>query len=245
MLGVSTSGYYAWRSRKPSIRSVANEQLLESVRDVRRGHARNYGSPRVYRSLRQRGCSAGRHRIARLMRAHGIAARQKRRWVKTTDSAHGLPIAANLLDRNFSAMHPNMRWVGVISCIPTGEGWLFLAIVLDLFSRRVVGWSMADNMRTPLVTNALAMALERCEVTPGLLLHSDRGSQYASDDYQATLKSRGIVCSMSRRGECWDNAAMESFFGSLKQELVHQTRFNTRQEAKAAIFEYIEVFYKR
>jgi putative transposase len=245
MLGVSSSGYYAWVSRKASPRSIANQELLVLVREVRYGHARNYGSPRVHRALRERGCSVGRHRVARLMRAHGIAAPKKRRWVKTTDSAHDLPVAPNLLNRDFTATHPDVRWVGDISYIATDEGWLFLAVVLDLFSRRVVGWGMADNMRTPLVTDALRMAVEQRDVAPGLMFHSDRGSQYASHDYQAELTNHGMICSMSRRGECWDNAAMESFFGTLKQELVYRTSFSTRQEAKAAIFEYIEVFYNR
>lgn len=244
-LGVSTSGYYAWLSRRPSARSIANEQLLAQVREVRHGHAKNYGSPRVFRALRKAGCRAGRHRVARLMRTHGIFVRQKRRWVKTTDSQHSLPVAPNLLAREFTALAPNTRWVGDISYIPTDEGWLFLAVVLDLFSRRVVGWSMDDNMRTPLVTKALTMAVEQRDIAPGLLFHSDRGSQYASGDYQAEIKQHHMVCSMSRRGDCWDNAAMESFFGTLKQELVHQVRFKTREEAKSAIFEYIEVFYNR
>jgi transposase InsO family protein len=244
-LGVSTSGYYAWLSHKPSARATANELLLTQIRDLRRGHAKNYGSPRVYRALRAQGHKIGRHRVARLMHAHGLFARQKRRWVKTTDSQHHLPIAPNLLARDFKAPAPNTRWVGDISYIPTDEGWLFLAVVLDLFARRVVGWNMDDNMRTPLVTGALTMAIEQRGIAPGVLFHSDRGSQYASHEFQKEMATRGMVGSMSRRGECWDNAAMESFFGTLKQELVHQVRFRTRQEAKSAIFEYIEVFYNR
>ena len=244
-LNVSTSGYYAWMSQQPSPRSTANVHLLKQIREIRRGHAKNYGSPRVYRALRKQGCKAGRHRVARLMRKHGLIASQKRRWVRTTDSQHQLPVARNLLERDFTAPAPNMRWVGDISYIPTDEGWLFLAVVLDLFARRVVGWRMDDNMRTPLVTGALQMAAESRDIAPGLLFHSDQGSQYASGNFQAQLKTYGMVCSMSRRGECWDNAAMESFFGTLKQELIHQVHFKTRQEAKSAIFEYIEVFYNR
>ena len=244
-LGVSTSGYYAWQSRQPSARTVANALVLAQIRELRRGHAKNYGGPRVFRGLRAQGIAIGRHRVARLMRKHGIFASQKRRWVKTTDSKHHLPVAPNILARDFTAMAPNTRWVGDISYIATEEGWLFLAVVLDLFARRVVGWSMDDNMRTPLVTAALTMAVEQRGIAAGVLFHSDRGSQYASRDFQMELATHGMIGSMSRRGECWDNAAMESFFGTLKQELVHQVRFKTREEAKSAIFEYIEVFYNR
>ena len=215
-LNVSTSGYYAWASARPSARSIENAQLLKQIREVRRGHAKNYGSPRVYRSLRKQGSKVGRHRVARLMRKHGLFALQKRRWVKTTDSQHKLPVAHNLLARNFTALAPNLRWVGDISYIPTDEGWLFLAVVLDLFARRVVGWRMDDNMRTPLVTGALQMAAESRDIAAGLLFHSDQGSQYASGDFQTQLKAYGMVCSMSRRGECWDNAAMESFVSLLR-----------------------------
>jgi putative transposase len=242
---VSTSGYYAWLSRPKSARGVANEHVVQVMQDIHQGRCVVYGSPRVHRELLRRGYCVGRHRVARLMRLHGICAQVKRRRVKTTDSAHKLPVAENLLDRQFTASEPNRKWVGDISYIPTEEGWLYLAIVLDLFARKVVGWAMDDNMRTQLVSRALDMATQSRQPPPGLLFHSDQGSQYASADYQERLGRSEMVCSMSRKAECWDNAAMESFFGTLKQELVYLTVYKTRQEAKTAIFEYIEVFYNR
>jgi putative transposase len=243
--GVSTSGYYASLSRPKSSRQVANDDVMQVIQDIHQGRCVVYGSPRVHRELRRRGHCVGRHRVARLMQMHGVCAQVKRRRVNTTDSAHKLPVAENLLDRQFTADEPNRKWVGDISYIPTEEGWLYLAIVLDLFARKVVGWAMDDNMRTQLVSRALAMATQNRQPPPGLLFHSDRGSQYASDDYQKQLGRSGMICSMSRKAECWDNAAMESFFGTLKQELVYLTVYKTRQEAKTAIFEYIEAFYNR
>jgi putative transposase len=243
--GVSTSGYYAWLSRPKSARQVADEEVVEVIQDIHQGRRAVYGSPRVHRELRRRGHCVGRHRVSRLMRLHGVCAQVKRRRVKTTDSAHKLPVADNVLDRQFEAVEPNRKWVGDISYIPTEEGWLYLAIVLDLFARKVVGWAMDDNMRTQLVSRALDMATEARCPPAGLLFHSDRGSQYASDEYQSLLAKNEMVCSMSRKAECWDNSPMESFFGTLKQELVYLTVFKTRQEAKTAIFEYIEAFYNR
>jgi putative transposase len=243
--GVSTSGYYAWLSRPVSPRQAANDDIVQVIQDIHQGRCVVYGSPRVHQELRRRGHRVSRHRVARLMRLHGVRAQAKRRRVKTTDSAHKLPVAENLLDRQFTADAPNRKWVGDISYIPTEEGWLYLAIVLDLFARKVVGWAMDDNMRTQLVSRALEMATQSRQPLPGLLFHSDRGSQYASDAFQAQLGQSEMVCSMSRKAECWDNAAMESFFGTLKQELVYLTVFKTREEAKTAIFEYIEVFYNR
>jgi putative transposase len=242
---VSTSGYYAWLSRPVSPRQAANDDIVEIIQDIHEGRCAVYGSPRVHQELRRRGHRVGRHRVARLMRLHGVRAQEKRRRVKTTDSAHKLPVAENLLDRQFTADAPNRKWVGNISYIPTEEGWLYLAIVLDLFARKVVGWAMDDNMRTQLVSRALEMATQSRQPPPGLLFHSDQGSQYASGQYQEQLGQSKMVCSMSRKGECWDNAAMESFFGTLKQELVYLAVYKTRQEAKTAIFEYIEAFYNR
>jgi transposase InsO family protein len=243
---VSKSGYYAWLLRPQASRQTANEELLEAIKRVRASkHCSSYGSPRVHRALRERGLPAGRHRVARLMRLHGICAQAKRRRVKTTDSDHQLRVADNLLDRQFTASAPNQKWLGDISYIATEEGWLYLAIVLDLFARRVVGWAMDDNMRTQLVSRALDMATETRKPPPGLLYHSDRGSQYASDEFQGKLQKNAMICSMSRKAECWDNAPMESFFGTLKQELVYRTVYKTRKEAISAIFEYIEVFYNR
>ena len=244
-LEVSTSGYYAWLSRPQSARQVRDEEVTRAIKDIHRGRCTVYGSPRVHRELRRRGHCVGRHRVARLMRLHGVCAQVKRRRVKTTDSTHKLPVADNLLDRAFTASEPNRKWVGDISYIPTEEGWLYLAIVLDLFARKVVGWAMDDNMRTQLVSRALDMATQSRKPPLGLLFHSDRGSQYASDDFQKKLRDKRMICSMSRKAECWDNSPMESFFGTLKQELVYLTVFKTRQEAKTAIFEYIEAFYNR
>jgi transposase InsO family protein len=188
---------------------------------------------------------AGRHRIARLMRLAGLRGSRKRGFIRTTDSRHDQPVMANLLDRCFDVKTPNAVWASDITYIPTGEGWLFLAVVLDLFSRRVVGWAMSERIDTRLAVSALEMALAQRDPPAGLLHHSDRGAQYASDEYQLLLHRRGIQSSMSRVGDCWDNAVAESFFATLKTELVHDRRYATRQEAKADVFEFIEVFYNR
>lgn len=205
----------------------------------------NYGTRRIKRLLAKEGLLVSRRRIGRLMREQGLVCKAKRRYKVTTDSKHGLPVAPNLLNREFKPSQPNRSYVGDITYIPTQEGWLFLAVVIDLFSRQVVGWSMADSMRAELVNDALIMALWKRKPPRGLMWHSDRGSQYASDSHRALLKDHGIIQSMSRKGNCWDNAVSESFFHSLKVELIHGSSFETRQEAKRAIFEYIEVFYNR
>jgi putative transposase len=203
-----------------------------------------YGSPRMHKELVARGHDCCVNTVARLMHDHGIVAKTARKFrVTTTDSNHDLPVAENLLDRQFNPSKANEAWVADITYIPTREGWLYLAVVEDLFSRMVVGWSMAEHMESRLVVDALAMAVQRRLPGEDLLAHSDRGSQYASEHYQLLLGKHGITCSMSRRGDCWDNAPMESFFASLKKELVHDADFATRAEARAAIFEYIEVFY--
>ncbi|MFQ5935117.1 MAG: IS3 family transposase [Acidiferrobacterales bacterium] len=243
VLQVSRSGFYAWQARPESPRVRQNRRLELKIRAIHRGSRRNYGSPRVHDALREAGEHCGRHRVARLMRAAGLRAKTVRKFRATTDAAHTHPVAENLLAQGFSAQAPNARWVSDITYVPTGEGWLYLAVVLDLFSRAVVGWAMAPRMTAQLVRDALTMALWRRGRVAGLLLHSDRGCQYASDDYQQLLWANGIVCSMSRKGNCYDNAAMESFFGTLKRELVHHERYRTREAAMASIFEYIEVFY--
>jgi transposase InsO family protein len=203
-----------------------------------------YGSPRMHKELVARGHDCCVNTVARLMRDHGIVAKTARKFlVRTTDSNHDLPVADNLLDRQFNPSEANEVWLADITYIPTREGWLYLAAVEDLFSRRVVGWSMDDSMESRLVVDALEMAVQRRLPDEGLLAHSDRGSQYASEHYQLLLGKHGITCSMSRRADCWDNAPMESFFASLKKELVHDADFATRAEARAALFEYIEVFY--
>lgn len=247
-LGVSRAGYYAWRSRKPSAAEVRREELTAEVKQIHAEAKGRYGSPRVHAELVARGHECCVNFVAKLMREAGIAAKTKRRFKQTTDSNHQLPVAENVLDRQFDPEQPNASWVADITYIPTREGWLYLAVVEDLFSRMVVGWSMAETMTSRLVVDALEMALARRSTLKGssaLVAHSDRGSQYASEHYQRRLREERIVCSMSRRGDCWDNAPAESFFASLKKELVHHEDYATRAQAKASIFEYIEAFYNR
>jgi len=246
VLGLSRSGLYARRQRPAWSRRVEESAHLESeVRDIHVESRGTYGSPRVFAELRCRGRSVGRHRVARCMRAAGITARLTRRWHRTTDSSHGLPVAENLLDRAFTAERPNQKWVTDITYVWTLEGWLYVAVVLDLFSRRIVGWSMASHMRTDLVMGALTMAVGNRLPDDALMHHSDQGSQYASFAYQAALQHHGLTCSMSRRGECHDNAVAESFFGTLKTELIHRQTWPTRASARSAVHDYIELFYNR
>jgi len=245
VLEVSTAGYYAWSKRRPSRRQVANQRLVMAIRDIHAGSRRTYGAPRVRAELVARGEAVGKNRVARLMRQEGIQARRKRKFRRTTDSKHALPVAPNVLQRDFEADAPNEAWVTDITYVWTLEGWLYLAAILDLFSRRVVGWAMSTSLDRGLALDALQMALQGRQPPPGLVHHSDRGCQYASHDYRAVLDAHGIVCSMSRKGDCWDNAVAESFFGSLKAELLNDMDFATRAEARSAIFDYIEVFYNR
>ena len=245
LLGVSPSGFYAWRSRPPSRRQIENQKLLREIREIHQQSRGTYGSPRMHAELRSRKRPVGVHRVARLMHENGISGRLKRRWRRTTDSKHSLPVAPNELDRKFQVDEPNRVWATDITYIWTLEGWMYLAVVEDLFSRRIVGWSMADHMRTDLVLGALDMALGNRQANGQLLHHSDRGSQYASFAYQKRLEQRGITCSMSRRANCHDNAVVESFFGTLKRELVHRCTWLSRNQARLAIHEYIEVFYNR
>ena len=244
-LRVSPSGYYAWRGRQESRRSREDRALLAQITEVFDRSKGRYGSPRVHRALRDRGARCSRKRIARLMRQHGLQARRAQRSATTTDSAHARPVAENVLDRQFEADVPNARWATDVTYVWTREGWLYLAVVLDLFSRRVVGWSMRETLHRALVIDALEMALAARRPVAGLLCHSDRGSQYASGEYQQVLERSGCTCSMSRRGNCWDNAVVESFFATLKCELVHGERFETRAEARQALFAFIEVWYNR
>lgn len=245
VLRVARSGYYAWRGRPESRRGQADRHLETQIRQIHAASRRTYGSPRVHAALREHGVRCSEKRVARVMRQAGIRACHARRCRLTTDSRHSLPVAANVLQRDFTAPQVNAKWAADITSIDTGEGWLYLAVVLDLCSRRVVGWALQPTLERSLVLDALAMALQHRRPTAPLLHHSDRGSQYASGDYQARLATAGIQCSMSRRGDCFDNAPVESFFGTLKTELVYQQRFATRSEARQAIFEYIEVFYNR
>jgi len=248
VLRVSRSGFYAWMTRRPSPRSRRQQSLLSKIRVAHQENRQLYGSPRVHRALLIDGEVVSRNTVAKLMRRANIRANTRgRRYVpRTTDSRHRQPVAANLLERDFTASAPDRKWVADITYVPTDDGWLYLAGVLDCFSRKIVGWSMADHMETDLVADALQMALQhRRPDGRKLLHHSDRGVQYASDDYQHLLKRQGIECSMSGRGDCWDNAMMESFWATLKTELVHHQTYATREQARQSIFEYIEVFYNR
>ena len=246
VLGVSRSGFYAWRSREPSAAEVRREELTEQVKQIHAEVKGRYGSPRVHAELVARGATCCVNFVARLMREAGIAAKTKRKFRQTTDSDHALPVAENLLDRDFGPDSPNESWCADITYLPTREGWLYLAVVEDLFSRMVVGWSMGATMTSRLVVDALEMALaRRLTGSSALVAHADRGSQYASEHYQRRPSEERIACSMSRRGNCWDNAPMESFFASLKKELVHHEDYATREQARASIFEYIEAFYNR
>jgi len=246
VLDVSESGYRAWkRGGKPDRKRLTDAQMLALIRAIHKELKSAYGSPRMVKELRGRGFSASKDRVERLMRENGIRARHKRRYKVTTDSKHGLPIAPNLLNRNFTPSGPNMAWSSDITYLWTDEGWLYLAIVLDLFNREVVGWSLKPRMTADIVTDALTMAWFRKKPSTGLIHHSDRGSQYASQTYQNKLQEYGMVCSMSRKGNCWDNAPTESWFNSFKNEWVHGLRFETHEEMIALSFEYIEVFYNR
>ena len=246
VLGVSPAGYYAWRSRPESRRSAANRGLLSDIERVHRDNRGCYGSPRVHAALQAQGRGVSRGRIERLMRRHGIRAIMARpRRVRTTDSRHDLPIAPNLLDRNFLAAAPNQVWLADITYIETDQGWLYLATVMDLHSRRIVGWAMRDHLRTELALAALRMAIQTRRPAAGLMHHSDRGVQYASAEYRQSLYSAGFQVSMSRKADCYDNAPMESFFHTLKTERVHHRQYATREEANRDIFAYIEGFYNQ
>jgi putative transposase len=246
VLGVSPAGYYAWRARPESPRAAANRELVDDIKRVHRDTNGRYGSPRVYAELRAQGRGASRGRIERLMRHHGIRAIMARpRRMRTTDSRHDFPIAPNLLERNFIAVAPNRIWLADITYIETDQGWLYLATVMDLYSRKIVGWAMADHLRAELPLAALAMAIAIQRPSVGLIHHSDRGVQYASAEYRKMMQSAGFHASMSRRADCYDNAPMESFFHTLKTELVHHQHYATREQARRDIFAYIEGFYNR
>jgi putative transposase len=246
VLNISISGYQAWkRGGTPDRRWLTDAQMVALIQAIHAELKGAYGSPRMVRELRGRGFPASKKRVERLMRENGIRARHKRRFKATTDSKHALPVAPNLLDRGFTPVAPNQVWTADMTYIWTDEGWLYLAVVLDLFNREVVGWSIKPRMTADIVVDALTMAWFRRKPAAGLIHHSDRGSQYASHAFQARLKEYEMICSMSRKGNCWDNAPSESFFNSLKNERVHGTRYCTRAEAIADIFDYIEPFYNR
>jgi transposase InsO family protein len=246
VLEVSHSGYYEWRSRSESAQATSNRRLLHDVRRIHTGHHRRYGSPRIHAALRAEGRTASRGRVERLMRRHSIRALAGRRFRPcTTDSRHDLPIAPNLLKQQFSAALPNTVWLADITYLPTGEGWLYLAAVLNLATRKIVGWSMRKHMRTELTSAALMMATQRQRPGTGLICHSDRGSQYAAEAYCKQLADMKATPTMSRTGWCYDNAPMESLFHTLKVKLVHQRRWATRDEARRDLFAYIEGYYNR
>ena len=246
VLDVSPAGYYAWRSRLESPRTAANRDLLDHIRRVHGDTRGRYGSPRIHVELKAQGRGVSRGRVERLMRRHGIRAIMARpRRVRTTDSRHDLPIAPNLLNRNFSAAAPNRVWLTDITYVETDQGWLYLAAVMDLYSRRIVGWAMDDHLRTELPLAALNMAISTRRPGPNLIHHSDRGVQYASAGYRAALHAAGMQPSMSRTADCWDNAPMQSFFHTLKTEQVYHQQYATRSQAKSDIFAYIEGFYNR
>jgi putative transposase len=242
-LAVSPAGFYAWQQRPPSAQQQRRDALLVEMRAIHSEVKQRYGSPRLHKELAARGVPCCVNTVAKLMHDNDIRAKSARKFRHTTDSNHPLPVANNVLDRQFDPQGPNEKWVTDITYVPTREGWLYLAVVEDLYSRMVVGWAMADTMTSRLVVDALQMAVQRRFPGEGLLAHSDRGSQYASEHYQRLLARHGITCSMSRRANCWDNAPMESFFASLKKELTHHEDYRTRAEARASIFEYIETFY--
>ena len=245
LLDVSRSGYYSWLGRRPSKRSQEEAQLKTSIQEAHQQGRGTYGSPRVTQELKSKGLKAGRHRVARLMREQGLRGLPRRRALRvaTTRTDPSLAVAPNTLDRDFSTTQLDQVWVSDLTYLDTQEGWLYLAAILDLSSRRIVGWSLEDNLGTQLPLRALRMALGHREAAK--LHHSDRGCQYASSAYRSELARHGIECSMSRRGNCWDNAPMESFFSTLKRELVHRSAWQTRAQAREDVFDYIEVFYNR
>lgn len=244
-LGVSRGGYYAWKNRKPSRRQQEDTVLKEAIKESHEASRGTYGSPRVVDDLKEQGFEVGRRRVARLMAEEGLTGTPIKPFKRTTDSKHNHDIADNILDREFSVDAPDTAWATDITYVRTWEGWMYLAVVMDLFSRRIVGWATATHMRTELVLGALDMALGRRVPAPCMIHHSDRGSQYASHDYRNALCKNNIVCSMSRKGDCWDNAVVESFFATLKKELIHRRPWATVTSAREAIVEYMEVFYNR
>ena len=242
-LEVSPAGFFAWCRRGLSARAREDAALKVKIRAVHGASSKRYGSPRVHAELKAQEHRIGRKRVARLMKEEGLAGQRKRRFRVTTDSRHSHPVAPNTLARDFSVSGPNKVWVGDITYIWTREGWLYLAVILDLFSRRIIGWALDSSMDRGLALDALLMALRTRRPDEGLLHHSDRGVQYASGDYQRLLLKHGIDCSMSRKGDCWDNAVAESFFSTLKAELIQENDYVSRDQAKASVFAYLEAFY--
>ena len=245
VLDVSRSGFYAWSKRPPSKRTVEDSLLAARIQTVFDEHKSRYGSIRIVRELKAEDVTVGRHRARKIMRLTNLKARQPRGWKRTTDSRHGYPVAPNLLNREFTVAAPNRAWVSDITYLPTREGWLYLAVVIDLYSRSVVGWSMRHRIDQKLTLDALDAALTKRRPAPGLIAHSDQGVQYAAANYQTRLRAHGALCSMSRKGNCWDNAVAESFFATLKGELLGDAAFEDRLTANRLVFEYIEAYYTR
>ena len=245
VLQISRTGYYDWLHRKPSARAQRSHRLRLAIGQSHEASGGVYGSPRVHRDLVEQGLNCNVNTVAKIMKTHGIRAKMRKQFVVTTDSNHDYPAAPNLLNRCFEQDRANAAWACDITYIPTREGWMYLAVVLDLWSRRVVGWCLADHLRSQLVEDALEMAVRSRRPTREVICHSDRGVQYACDAYQTQLGQHGLLCSMSRRGDCWDNAPVESFFGKLKTELVHHCDYATHRQARKSIFNYIEFFYNR
>lgn len=245
LLEVSSSGYYDWVERQPSQREQENENLTIQIKQQFDIHKKRSGAIRITKDLQKTGQKVGKNRVAKIMRQNGWRAKGARKFKATTNSKHNLPVAPNLLEQNFEASHPNQKWVSDLTYIWTNEGWLYLAVVLDLYSRMVVGWAMGERMTASLVSDALQMAIWRRKKPQQVIVHSDRGVQYCSQEYQALLSKNNLVCSMSKKGDCYDNAAMESWNGSLKVEAVNGERFETRHQAMQHIFDYIDVYYNR
>jgi putative transposase len=245
VLSISRSGYYAWSGRMPSRRAKSNQGLDKQIGRIFDLHRQRYGAPRITEVLHDEGIVCSENRVARRMRVLGLKAVQAKKFKVTTDSNHSMPVAPDLIEQNFSAAAPNQKWTSDITYIWTDEGWMYLAVVMDLYSRAIVGWSMHRRMTQQLVCDALVMALFRRHFPRGAIIHSDRGSQYCSKRYQRLIKNNALRCSMGRKATCYDNAAMESFFHTLKVELVHRERYETRRMAKSSIFEYIETYYNR
>ena len=244
-LQVSDSGFAAWQRSEGPTKWLSDAALLKLIREIHEQTKAAYGSPRIYEEIKGRGIPVGKGRVERLMRENGLRGRHKRRFKATTDSKHSLPVAPNRLEQNFTTERPDQVWTADVTYLATGEGWLYLAIVLDLYTRQIVGWAMRERMTKDLVIDALRMAWFRRRPAPGLIHHSDRGSQYCSHEFQKQLADYGMLASMSRKGNCWDNAPSESFFNSLKNERVHGTRYETRDKARADVFDYLEIFYNR
>ena len=245
VMDVSSSGYYEWRRRPESAQELSNRKLDEEIGKVYGEHKQRYGVPRVTEELKERGLQCSENRIARRMQKLGLKGIQAKKFKRTTDSNHDKPVAPDLIEQDFTALAPNQKWVSDLTYVWTDEGWLYLAVIMDLYSRAIIGWSMGKRMTQQLMCDALTMALFRRGFPKGVIIHSDRGSQYCSKAYQKLIKMTGLRCSMGRRATCYDNAAMESFFHTLKVELIHRERYPTRQAAKGAIFEYIETYYNR